>query len=100
MSRITKLGWFDDAQHREIIEEVTKFLQATVDYCIIGLKVFNQLVDEFNLPTTGRTLTQHRKTAVSFRDLCLFKILQYSLETLKQLQRRAIMASPEQVKRE
>jgi hypothetical protein len=42
--RITKLGWFDDAQHRELVEEVTKFLQATVEYCIIGLKILNQLV--------------------------------------------------------
>ncbi len=25
--RLTKLGWFDDPQHREITQEVTKFLQ-------------------------------------------------------------------------
>jgi len=94
--RITKLGWFDDASHRELADDVTKFLQATVDHCILGLKILNQLVDELNIPTSGRTLTQHRKTSVSFRDVCLFKVFQLGLTTLKQLQSRAISADPRQ----
>ena len=88
--RITKLGWFDDPVHRELADDVTKFLQATVDHCILGLKILNQLVDELNIPTTGCTLTQHRKTSVSFRDVCLLKVFQLGLTTLKQLQTRAI----------
>jgi exportin-7 len=83
--RITKLGWFDSTEHREIIEEVTKFLEATVDHKIIGLKLLNALVDEMNTPTTGRTLTVHRKTAVSFRDHALYQIFQISISTLRQL---------------
>ena len=51
--RITKLGWFDDPVYRELADDVTKFLQATVDHCILGLKILNQLVDELNIPTTG-----------------------------------------------
>jgi len=94
--RITKLGWFDDPVHRELAEDVTKFLQATVDHCILGLKILNQLVDELNIPTSGRTLTQHRKTSVSFRDVCLLKVFQLGLTTLKQLQTRAITAEPRQ----
>jgi len=95
--RITKLGWFDDPAHRELTDDVTKFLQATVDHCILGLKILNQLVDELNLPTVGRTLMQHRKTSVSFRDVCLFKVFQLGLTTLKQLQTRAIAtANPQQ----
>eukprot|EP00569_Conticribra_weissflogii_P005356 CAMPEP_0171334280 /NCGR_PEP_ID=MMETSP0878-20121228/4563_1 /TAXON_ID=67004 /ORGANISM="Thalassiosira weissflogii, Strain CCMP1336" /LENGTH=1107 /DNA_ID=CAMNT_0011835351 /DNA_START=409 /DNA_END=3732 /DNA_ORIENTATION=+ len=94
--RITKLGWFDDTTHRELTEDVTKFLQATIDHCILGLKILNQLVDELNIPTSGRTLTQHRKTSVSFRDLCLFKIFQLGLTTLKQLQTRQITANHQQ----
>ncbi len=90
--RITKLGWFDDPSHRELAEEVTKFLQATVDHCVLGLRILNQLVDELNLPTTGRTLTQHRKTAVSFRDVSLYRVFQLGLTTLKQLQSSAIQA--------
>jgi exportin-7 len=88
--RITKLGWFDDPTHRELADEVTKFLQATVDHYILGLKILNQLVEELNIPTTGRTLTQHRKASVSFRDVCLLKVIQLGLTTLKQLQTRAI----------
>ena len=91
--RITKLGWFDDPTHRELADDVTKFLQATVDHAILGLKILNQLVDELNIPTSGRTLTQHRKTSVSFRDVCLFKVFQLGLTTLKQLQTRAICKS-------
>jgi exportin-7 len=90
--RITKLGWFDDPTHRELADDVTKFLQATVDHCSLGLKILNQLVDELNIPTSGRTLTQHRKTSVSFRDVCLLKVFQLGLTTLKQLQTRAIGA--------
>eukprot|EP00951_Prasinocladus_malaysianus_P012229 scaffold91009_cov49-Prasinocladus_malaysianus.AAC.3 len=43
------------------------------------------LVTECNQPTPGRTLTQHRKIAVSFRDLALYKIFQMSLIALRQL---------------
>ena len=94
--RITKLGWFDDKTHRELSNEVQKFLQATVDHCILGLKILNQIVDELNIPTTGRTLTQHRKTSVSFRDSCLLRIFQLGLTTLKQIHSRSITASPRQ----
>ena len=88
--RITKLGWFDDPVHRGLADDVTKFLQATVSHCILGLKILNQLVDELNIPTSGRTLTQHRKTSVSFRDAALLKVFQLGLTTLKQLQTRSI----------
>lgn len=88
--RITKLGWFDCTEHREIIEKITKFLEATTDHKIVGLKLLNALVDEMNTPTSGRTLTVHRKTAVSFRDHALYQIFQISISTLRQLQSRAL----------
>ncbi|CAM9672331.1 unnamed protein product [Heterosigma akashiwo] len=94
--RITKLGWFDDVQHRELVEEVKKFLQATVDHCIIGLRVLVALVEELNLPTSGRTLPQHRKTAVSFRDVSLLSVFQIALTTLRQLQAGIPGASEDQ----
>lgn len=100
VSRITKLGWFDSADHREIMEEIMKFLQATIDHRIIGLKILNALVDEMNIPTTGRTLTHHRKAAVSFRDLALLKAFQMSITCLNQLQVGAIAgASDVQLKK-
>ncbi|GJP71880.1 hypothetical protein CLOP_g2674 [Closterium sp. NIES-67] len=39
-----------------------------------------------NQPSPGRSLTFHRKTACSFRDLALFAIFQISLTSLRQLQ--------------
>lgn len=52
----------------------------------VGLKIFNQLATEMNQPTPGRSLTLHRKTAVSFRDTSLFHIFPVALASLKQLQ--------------
>ena len=83
--RITKLGWFDSPEHREIIDEIRKFLEASVDHSLIGLKLLNSLVDEMNTPTTGRSLTVHRKTAVSFRDQTLLQIFEISVVTLRNL---------------
>ncbi|TYZ58875.1 hypothetical protein PybrP1_005973, partial [[Pythium] brassicae (nom. inval.)] len=98
--RLTKFGWFDDEQHREIVGEVTKFLQATVDHCLIGLQILNELVTEMNLPVAGRNLTFHRKIAVSFREDALFRIFQVALTTLKQLQVHNIRgATPAQEQR-
>ncbi|CAM9898423.1 unnamed protein product, partial [Ectocarpus sp. 6 AP-2014] len=97
LCRITKLGWFDDQRHREVVDAVMRFLQATNDHYVIGLKILNQLVEEINIPTTGRTLPQHRKTAVSFRDLCLLPIFQIALKSMQQIQMRQIVnASPAQ----
>lgn len=83
--RITKLGWFDSQEHREILEEIKKFLEATVDHGIMGMKMLISLVDEMNIPTSGRTLTLHRKIAVSFRDQLLLQILQMGFTTLRNL---------------
>ena len=86
--RITKLGWFDSPEHRDIIVETTKFLQASVDHKIVGLHLLNALVDEMNTPILGRTLTLHRKTAVSFRDQALFQAFEIAITTLRQVQTR------------
>ena len=47
------------------------------------------LVAEFNQPTPGRTMTQHRKLAVAFRDHSLFSVLNMALLALRQLQASA-----------
>ena len=89
--RITKLGWFDRAEHREIIDRTKSFLDGSVDHSIVGLKLLNALVDEMNTPTQGRTLTVHRKTAVSFRDQALFVAFQTSIVTLQKVKGGMIM---------
>lgn len=83
--RITKLGWFDCAEHREIIEETNKFLDASINHHVIGLKLLNDLVIEMNAPSSKTSLTQHRKTAISYRDHCLFQSFQTSISSLKSL---------------
>jgi exportin-7 len=84
--RITKLGWFDSDSHRGIIEEVSKFLGSSMLHQLIGLRLLTSLVDEMNLPTTGRTLTLHRKTAVSFRDTSLLKVFQLAIDKLRNIE--------------
>lgn len=97
LARITKHGWFDDPAHREITQQVTKFLQATVEHCVIGLEILKTLIAEISNISPGRTLTFHRKVAVSFRDLALFHIFQIALTTLQQLLNRSVSVdSPQQ----
>eukprot|EP01035_Chromulina_nebulosa_P017439 gene17439-22991_t len=84
--RITKLGWFDSPEHRHIIEAITRFLEATIDHYLIGLRILGSLVDEMNTQTVGRTVTMHRKTAVSFRDQTLLEAFQIAITSLKSLQ--------------
>ena len=86
LCRTTKLGWFDDDQHRNIVEDAKQFLAKGLGpHYLLGLKILNMLVTECNQPTPGRTLTQHRKIAVSFRDLALYNIFHMSLVALRQM---------------
>jgi hypothetical protein len=36
---------------RELVDETLKFLSATIDHYIIGLRILNQLVEEINIPS-------------------------------------------------
>jgi len=85
LARITKLGWFENSEHSDVPKEVTQFLSASVDHCVIGLQIFNELISEMNVNKTGQPLSTHRKKSVSFRDRNLFQIFQISLQTLQQL---------------
>lgn len=77
LCRITKLGWFDSSGAlRKIVEQATTFLQESVQHCIIGLRLLNELVMEFNHVSAKRTVSAHRKVAVSFRDLSLFYVFE------------------------
>lgn len=46
--------------------------------------VASELIREMNAVNTRRTLTQHRKVAIAFRDNALLPIFETSLNTLKQ----------------
>jgi exportin-7 len=86
LCRVTKLGWFDSPVHREILDDVTKFLEATVIHNIVGLKILHALVEEMNVPTTNSPDVLHLKTAVSFRDQCLFQAFQIGITTIRQIE--------------
>ncbi|KAJ8260590.1 hypothetical protein COCON_G00163130 [Conger conger] len=96
-ARITKLGWFDcqkeDYVFRNVIADVTRFLQDSVEHCIIGVTILSQLTNEINQVSssallsnadTTHPLTKHRKIASSFRDSSLFDIFTLSCNLLKQ----------------
>ena len=93
MSRITRLSLFCDTLH------CCKHLWAcsVQGHYLLGLKILNMLVVEFNQPTPGRTMTQHRKPAVAFRDTALFKVFQTAIASLQLLQSNA---APEEKLRE
>ena len=57
----------------------------TQKHYFLGLKILDMLVAEFNQPIPGRTLTQHRKMSVSFRDQSLYGIFELALTALRQL---------------
>ncbi|XP_037091986.1 LOW QUALITY PROTEIN: exportin-7-like [Pollicipes pollicipes] len=88
--RLTKLGWFDAAKDdfvfRNVIEDVSVFLQGSVEHCMIGVQLLSQLTVEMNTltdPDAIRSLNRHRKTAASFRDTCLYEVFQLSCTLLR-----------------
>ncbi|KAM9129002.1 ran-binding protein 17 isoform 2-T2 [Pangshura tecta] len=89
IAKITKLGWFevqkDQLIFRDIIVDVKKFLQATVDHYIIGVMILSELTQEMNLVDYSRPSAKHRKIATSFRDTSLKDILMLACSLLKEL---------------
>ena len=87
---MTKLCWYEDDEYRKIVDDASALLEKGAagqpGLYLMGLKLMGMLVSEMNQPTPGRTLTQHRKIAVAFRDQSLLKTFQMSLTGLKQLQ--------------
>ncbi|XP_028384820.1 ran-binding protein 17 isoform X2 [Phyllostomus discolor] len=89
IAKITKLGWFevqkDQLVFREIIADVKKFLQGTVEHCVIGVIILSELTQEMNLVDYSRPSAKHRKTATSFRDTSLKDILVLACALLKEV---------------
>ncbi|XP_069855304.1 ran-binding protein 17 isoform X1 [Dipodomys merriami] len=89
IAKITKLGWFevqkDQFVFREIIADVKKFLQGTVEHCVIGVMILSELTQEMNLVDYSRPSAKHRKIATSFRDTSLKDILVLACSLLKEV---------------
>lgn len=88
-ARISKLGWFDSDKDeyvfRNVVGDISKFLQGSVEHCMIGVQLLSQLTCEMNQISevdANRSLTKHRKIASSFRDTQLFEIFRLSCSLL------------------
>lgn len=87
LGRITKLGWLEDQASKDLPEEIKKyFIQSgrTVS-STIGIQLLNNIIVEMNTLSTRKSLTQHRKIAVSFRDLALRGIFETGIFTLREI---------------
>lgn len=85
LCRTAKLAWFDSDSAKALVEEAKGHLEkpASAAHYLLGLKILRDLVQEMNTATPGRTLTQHRKVAVSFRDLALLNVTKAALAALR-----------------
>uniref|UniRef100_A0A6T6CE73 Importin N-terminal domain-containing protein n=1 Tax=Compsopogon caeruleus TaxID=31354 RepID=A0A6T6CE73_9RHOD len=87
--RLTKMGWFENSEYKNLIEATRPFLTESEEHCGIGLQLLIRLVSEMNQPISSarRTLTQaqHRKVAISFRDHFLLGVQEIGLNTLVSL---------------
>ena len=83
--RAAKLGWFDTDEARTIVDDTRTLMGMSIKHYSVGLQLLNNLVHEFDRSIPGKPLTSHRKTAVSFRDQCLYQIFCLAFETLKQI---------------
>ncbi|CAI2183999.1 8336_t:CDS:10 [Funneliformis geosporum] len=81
---ITKVGWFEDDEFKNITNELSKFIQSTVDHRIVGLQVLSTIVSEMN-QQTPRNMARQRKTAIGFRDSQLLDIFRLGLVVLRQI---------------
>ncbi|CAF0733817.1 unnamed protein product, partial [Brachionus calyciflorus] len=96
-AKITKFGWFDviskdngNYPFREILQDVSKFVQNTPELCVIGIQLLSELVNEINHldeSEVNRSLTKHRKISSSFRDTQLLEIFSLSCSLLKDANR-------------
>ncbi|XP_026472261.1 exportin-7 isoform X1 [Ctenocephalides felis] len=88
-ARISKLGWFDSYKEefvfRNVVANVTSFLQGSVEHCMIGVQLLSELTSEMNQISdadANRSLTKHRKIASSFRDSQLFEMFRLACSLL------------------
>ncbi|KAG2176377.1 hypothetical protein INT43_005611 [Umbelopsis isabellina] len=85
LAMLTKLGWFDLDEFKNVHGDLNQFLQASVDHRIVGLQMLTVLVQDINLPIPTRNLARHRKTAVAFRDEQLLLIFETANTILQEL---------------
>ncbi|KAJ4460132.1 putative Ran-binding protein 17 [Paratrimastix pyriformis] len=82
LCRLSKLTWIDEKERDISISEFSKFFEASVDHCIVGLNIFHELIREINYNAANFSLTEHRKIQISFRNDSLYKVLNLAVSYL------------------
>ncbi|KAF9970123.1 Exportin 7 [Actinomortierella ambigua] len=77
---LTKLGWVENEDFRNVLESIQVFFQQGVMHRILGLRILDAIVVEMNLP---KNASKYRKVAVGFRDAQLLLIFQAALSMLQ-----------------
>ncbi|KAI8143944.1 hypothetical protein BJV82DRAFT_683294 [Fennellomyces sp. T-0311] len=92
VASLTRLGWADMEEYRNVQKDINQFLQASMDHRIVGLQMLAVLVQDINSGTSTAPLrsAQLRKAAAAFRDTQLFDIFQTAFDTLAALLQRNI----------
>jgi exportin-7 len=87
LGRITKLGWLEEQANRDLPELIKKyFIQPrNPTMSSVGIQLLDNIVIEMNTLSSRKSLTQHRKIAISFRDLALRGVFETSLFALKEV---------------
>ncbi|KDD73242.1 hypothetical protein H632_c2390p0, partial [Helicosporidium sp. ATCC 50920] len=92
LARVSKLSWWEGEAFRGTPADAERLLEAAQAASSpqgyeAGLRMLAALVAEMNAASGGLSVAQHRKIAVSFRDLSLGSIFQLSLRAMHSLQR-------------
>lgn len=87
--KLTKYGWFESKNDawvfRTVTDDIRRFLQGSLDHCIIGVKLLTELVATMNQSEENLSLSKNRKISASFRDSALFEIFTSGLNMIKQM---------------
>ncbi|KAI7855239.1 armadillo-type protein [Circinella umbellata] len=92
IASLTRFGWADMEEYRNIHKDIQQFLQASMDHRIVGLQMLAILIQDIQTSGTNTPVrsAQYRKAAAAFRDTQLFNIFETSFETLSGLLQRNI----------
>lgn len=87
LSRITKLGWLEDQDNRDLPEQIKKYFvqSSNLELCVLGLDLLDEMITEMNTITAKQNTSLQRKISISFRDVALRSIFESSLFTIKEI---------------
>lgn len=88
--KVVKICWFDDQFHQTIVNEIYENFNHSISHCFIGILTLEQILTEMTYINKGKTLIQNRRISVNFRDKCLLKVFNITVDLLKELQSKIV----------